>query len=435
MAQSKSVRFGEIAWLPEFNNRKEYGTFDGAVGIGAVPSRKGVELALSLADQGWKMDAPPTATDIVPDEYIPKILAWRKQYLELLADVAGKNEKWQIALGAVVSYLKQEWYTSKDDGKTQEMVIPTYLGITGNRRASVFPFAVAFRRIGRIETVLEEGGKVPVAMIEKLDPSYSPTIPVIVEHLDPVKDAEEIYSYQTRENADDTYRKPYTKVEKANIGFRLYKSGANQAKFRKIWSSGDGVGLYILARLNYIFPQLNIAARINMPDKIGDGPNPECINVGALRNNELQEVQLRLDSLALAAENKARKAKNEDLLEEMTVEDVNAYLKSGKLRDKRVKAMPASQALDHAIRSQVEIVKAVVTAMRDSNLDVKVNDWMLRSKGYNLLWSMTPEQYDLAVRTLENIVAPPAPQPEAVPEVVAAPEPVLVVSGKPSKSK
>lgn len=430
MSQILEVKYGKIAWLPTRNNRLSYGNFVGTSFVGTVLTRDGKGLATSLANQGWKKDAMPTVTSCLNENLIAEILEWRKQYLATLAGAIEEHDNkdgYKATLVAARAFLMQEWIERTVDNEPV-YVIPEFLGITGNRRASVMPFAVAFKRNGLHEYADGETGKVVQNVIDVVDQDWTPTIPVIVEHLDIEKDSDEVSTIQTRENTDDIYRRKYSKQEEALIAFKMWDSGKQvQVQFKNVFGGFSGIVLHILCKLDSLYKQLDIRTRVREVPELGKGePNPKYINVAKLTQVDMQEVQVRVNPLSLEAKNKERaksaNANERTPLERMYDVEIDDYLRTGKLREKGPKAMALNSAAEIVAALRIPCLDTVIAGIANNDLQTRLEPVALRAEGLGLMTAVDANQYQQILSVIRGIIAPRAVEVTApVAEVVAEP--------------
>ena len=431
MSQIRNFKFGQIGWMPTRNNRLGYGTYVGSAYVGTVLTKDGKNLAVSLANKGWKDDQMCTVTTNLSDEVVAEILAYRKQYLATLEGAIAEHDNkdgYKAFLVGALAFLREAWLTVKGDGQV-EFVIPEALGITGNRRASVLPFAVAFRRQGFTEYADGETGKVIQNVIDEVDKDWTPTINCIVEHLDVVADAAQISMIQTTENTDDQHRRAYSKQEQALIGFTMWDAGKQgQVQFKNVFGGFTGIVLHILCKLASLYPQLDIRTRVRAVAELAKGePNPQYINVGKLTQVDMQEVQIRTNMVSLEAKNKERaKSPNEKdrtPLDRMYDTDIDEYLRTGKLREKGPKAMALTAASAIVSAANVRCLDVVISGIANNNLQERLDPVIKRAIGLNLIYSLDDNQYAQALSLINGIIAPRAvdPSPAPVAELVAEP--------------
>lgn len=423
------INFGLIGWHPNLNNRLEYGTLEPG---DLSPTSKGRELGSSIAEKGWKPDYPATVSSLVSSEDVAMIMAYRKDYLSRLEarangdDVKADEKKMLLA---VVDGLKAMWRNG------DEWVTPKYIGITGNRRASVCPWAVAYKRVGLVEILPEDAGKVSAQRITEIDPSWVLEVPCLVHELDRIKDFNTWHQIQTTENSDDVHRKPYTAQETGLIAISMWRSGEiKQQTYRNIFGSGTGPKLYVLAKLDSRFPNLEIRKRIALPPTIkvdkNTVANPDYIGVQALKQSEMQTLQQRIDAFGIDELNRER-AKNGKTAEEraplerMTESDVDKFLRAGGFGELRDKAMALKDAIEVSRATGIDIVQRAFGGMKNRDLaDVLAND-MKKADLYNLVTGIeTEEHYRAALAAVKAIVSPPvnAPATTTVVEPITSPE-------------
>lgn len=431
MSQIRNLKFGQIGWLPTRNNRLGYGTYVGSPYVGTVLTKDGKGLATSLANKGWKDDQMCTVTSNLSDEIVAEIIAYRKQQLSILEGAIAEHDNkdgFKAFMVGALAFYREEWLVPKADGQV-EFVVPEYLGITGNRRASVLPFAVAFRRQGLTEYAEGETGKVIQNVIDEVDQNWSPEFNCIVVHLDVVNDAAQVSMIQTTENTDDQHRRAYSKQEQALIGFTMWEAGKTaQVQFKNVFGGFAGIVLHTLCKLAELFPQLDVRNRVRAVPELGkDQPNPQYINVGKLTQVDMQEVLNRINPLRLEQVNKERakspKVDQRIPLERMTDVDVDNYLREGKLREKGPKAMALSAASDVVGAANIRCLDIVIQGIANNDLQVRLDPVIRRGLGLNLLMTLNDDQYTQALSLINGIIAPRALEasPVTTTELVAEP--------------
>ncbi len=317
------VPFGQILWVRELNQARPSGNY------GTDAQLK--QLRIDLAQQCWLKDVghiagekltPKTEWEIdgkmVPmSTYVSAEMELRENKRKLYESESKLNSD-KAAKWAVFQRLFM---------KGGKLVVPTVVGITGNRRSSEFEAAMELRLSMKENPEVKDSRQYTIDDIDDL-------VPI---NLDDFSNEEYRLSAQTREN-DFKLRDflPSSHVDRLLIVRRMLALGANQNKIRKTVSSDTmGVKLYFICLFNSLYRDLRIIERCQLeedkvpPDglsnKVGSPMGP--INITQVKHTVLQQFGQRRTPESTDEFNKSKAQRGKEPVTVLTEEEVGEYFR------------------------------------------------------------------------------------------------------------
>lgn len=410
------VHFSKIAWLPRLNFGRGFGEDSRISNDPKEHSGEDKRLSRSIAlHKGWDGQWPAT---VIPmrDEWMEEVMAFRKNALEqALANVGASL---QADIWAAFHTLRF--------GEPDKLIVPEFLGATGNRRSMILPHSVILAL-----TSSEEGMPGPLSRQESesiegwISRVFNLNIPVNFKDISSEND---ILMVQIRENALGAEgKKEVSPTVNLRNARKMIEAGMRQADVQREFGS-IGQKLYGINVLDMQVADLNLLERINADEKT----MPDAIPFGKLPNNLTNIIAATsIDPEAIDKYNE--KAPEKLRLSRMTTAvEVNEWLK--KIVDGK-KAAPVMNAegLDNAMRRFKDnpLVVSALLAAKHNDASKYLSDATALNTPVKTLSELRamPETFDSATRllvavketpTLAAQIEPYVKMPALIPEVSVA---------------
>lgn len=354
---------GMCHWFPELNHRravdKDGNTTDQPAKLDASdPKTK--ELIASIRDRGYDPQYPCVIGDITDDlkvKAVEILTGLYNLYKAAMNQPSTKPEDY--ARLAAFEY----WYTKPaKKGKDREIIVPEYLGCTGNRR-SFCVFEAGVQRLLLPENAQSDPFNNPGQFLEPLK------IFAIHEHFD------DTAARTIRQLAENTAKTEGFKT--VNVFEVLYavkhdvETGRiKQKDLREVYKDGEGQKMHGFLTMNARFPNLKLFERLRLPEK-----NPKAIIWGKLPQGQFAEIVRRSDSMANDAWNakeagKAGGGKPEMFADEKAVDEWFDGWRKPKTNEQKMMAKDTIQGLQKS--STVSLFRELLTdvlTMKMTNID------------------------------------------------------------------
>ncbi len=371
------VRFAQVTWFPDLNLARQTGNY------GKDTELK--RLREDMARDGWWKNVNGTCeADKINSDWC------RGRLQQTMTD---RQETWAAKKVAArtdpskVGELEVFEQVFTENGK---LIHPTYIGITGNRRASQFFDALVLRsRLADNDEFLDAEGKVKNPNFKMALP-FDDTLPITVkDYSNPLFRLEE----QTRENLGKN-QNFYAggPVDHLLIAKSMLSLGANQNKLRTAFGASNGVRYYYLCLFNSKYPSLQIINRMKMNEKsaasFGLDFKSDFINITQVKYPKMQEFGQRLDPRTLEKYNDDNVGKKGFPMPLLTEKEVDAYLRNPSVvEDKGPKALDKNGIEEIAKIHDNKVVKMVAERIATNNANAMTGLDII-APGCNILVSL-----------------------------------------------
>ena len=343
-ALSVIVHIASVVWFRDLNRARPTGDYG-----------KAEELRDSMTARGWVVDEDGTVkVKKATDAHKARAFKERTEKWEGLKAIAAADSTKLIEL-ATFEHIYVE------GGKIRPV---EYVGITGNRRDSVYLAAMAARKRENLEITTE--------------------IPVIVrEYATPLAElAEQIGENELKSLGFN----PTTAVDKLLAAKQAVELGATQSDLRTVFKDGIGQKLWGVIQLNSRFPELGIIDRMKKkPDEDG------YIRLESVKTADLPTMVLRSDPKALAEKNEKNVIQGKEPIKPATVDDVARFFAlPQKGAGNEPKVMKGDSIRGLAENFPIMPLRAMAKAVANNNTDgLKI--YQAAALGFNLLDSLLTE--------------------------------------------
>lgn len=359
------VPVSSVIWFKEMNKARATGNY------GTADQLK--TLRGYLAASGWRQSGDGTIeVEKLPDNLKDRAAKERHDRWEFLKLQAKQDVEKLIDLAVF-----EELYV--ENGKLRPV---EYLGVSGNRRSTVFFDAmVDRRRAGEpLTTVLP----VQVCVFES--------------------DLERLET-QTGENEFKTAGFiEMSTLDKLQAAKEMVELGAIQNDIRKAFKDGTGQKLWGILQLNKRFPDLNLIERMGRDPK-----DPSWINIGAVKN-DLSSLITRTDPEELEEKNRKIRDKMKiqgksdaaievELFQPAGRDDVEAYFMGRKEEGNAEKIMKKDTIKGLSENFPARPLAKMAKAVYDNNVDV-VKAYRVAAEGFNAIDSLLADNDYPPVETL-----------------------------------
>lgn len=348
MAKQKTlsviVHIASVVWFRDLNRARPTGDYG-----------KAEELKDSMTTRGWVIDEDGTVkVKKATDEHKARAQKERAEKWESLKGIATADSTKLVELSTF-----EQIYV--EGGKIRPV---EYVGITGNRRDSVFFAAMAARKRENLEITTE--------------------IPVIVrEYATPLAElAEQIGENELKSLGFN----PTTAVDKLLAAKAAVELGATQSDLRTVFKDGIGQKLWGVIQLNSRFPDMGIIQRMCLkPDDDG------YIRLESVKTADLPTMVMRTDSKALAEKNEKLLLQGKEQIKPATADDVARFFAlPQKGTGNELKVMKGDSIRGLADNFPIMPLRAMAKAIASNNTDgLKV--YQAAALGFNMLDSLLAE--------------------------------------------
>ena len=332
-ALSILVRFAVVAWVRDFNYRKDYGDTE--------------RLKVSLAENEWVHDnsIPAFPIDKNNPEHTAALqteLNNRKLEWDALRTATDKN-------GLMKREVFEQLYVDK--GK---LIVPEYFGNAGFRRSTVFYAAMVLRWENREKDVAHENdeisGLVPIRVV-----TYKNTVEKIID--------------QQKENEMQLVgAKRMDPLEQLDTANSIFTNGGREVDVRRLYPGSTGQKLFGLCQANHNWPQVKIIERLHYQPS-----NPDRIRWGPVRHVDLIKLNARFEAQRKREE--GFKLSDKELqMPEIAEEEVATYFRDksrGEGEGNAPKIMSKKDMEQYAKSHRINIVaKAMDSVLNNTQLNL-----------------------------------------------------------------
>lgn len=323
------VLFGQIIWFKERNAARPSGDYG-----------KTDDLKVSFVERGWLLNGDGTI-DVENAEQRLQELGMKRRTEEWEAlKAASKTDSSRVIELDVFETL----YCEESKGGKKTLMPVKYVGVSGNRRSSVFFSSMVERRRQNLEIQTQ--------------------VPVTVKAYE--DDAARLADQIMENSQKDTGFLPPSAVDNLLAARSLIELGKNQNELRRVFKDGVGQKLYGILVLDKRFPGIKIVERMcRKPEEDG------FIRIQSVKFSDLPDLVLRSDPKALADKNAKRVTQGEEPIKPAAESDIAEYFnKVGKApatNDPKVMKKETIKGLSDNFPANP--VRAAFKAVMDNNVD------------------------------------------------------------------
>lgn len=343
-AHSLTINVCDVFHHPEFNAARPTGDYGSESEVAKIQA--------SLVREGWRMNGDGVIeVEKITDE-------WKTRAIKDL------TEKWEL-LKAKVETDKKNYpalHAFEANRVTKgKIIVPKYMGVSGNRRASVLDAANAARY----------SAEPSLPLITE--------IPVIVQVF--ANDKERVIA-QCLENMGKL--EGFAKMSEKDMlraSQTILAKGGIQDDLRRAFTATTGQKLYGILTLNARFPKVRLLERLVSTDATA----PDHLRYGPIPGPKLPNLVLRSDPTALAKENAKLKTAGKGQLEALTAESLEEFLGTKKVNEPKIMDKKNIAALE--TQNPNVVVQRVAKAVTGNDTD-PLNKYIAHATAFNALDSL-----------------------------------------------
>lgn len=342
------VRFALIGFLKKLNVAREDGDYG-----------KTDDLINTFTRDGWRK----TGDGTIDVELFEETKAGDPQ--ELIAEILTEREtKWQALKDAVATdsskTIELKVFEDIFVSKNGKLITPEYLGVSGNRRSTVFFDAMVARR----------KAQPPMAIVDE--------VPIFVKTFDTLAARLECQIGENELKKEGFL--PMSDSNRLRSAKRLVELGGTQDMLRRCYSSSIGQKMYWIIELNRRFPAVKIFDRMLLK-----ADQPDWIKISAVRGADLPELGLRTDPEKLDERNKKLKIQGKAPIAPANEADIREYFgnaKSSTSNKDKILEREKIEVLSKNFPLDVSRMMAEVVMQNDTTALEKLRD---EANAYNAL--------------------------------------------------
>lgn len=332
------IHVGSVIWFKDLNRARPNGHYG-----------DNKELLTSMTTRGWVCDEDGTIkaekiSDSLRERAIKELTELWESYKSL-----AKTDSTKLVDLNVFEEVHVE------NGKIR---VPEFVGVTGNRRDSVFLQAMIARRKENLPITVD--------------------VPVIIRHYN--SPLERLIDQVGENELKSLGFNPTTDVDKLIAAKEAVEMGAIQSDLRKVFKDGTGQKLWGVIRLNALYPELRIIERMRL--KTDD---PAYIKLAGVPTKDLPTLVLRSEPSELAAKNNSLALAGKAQLTAATQDEVAAFFAGSTVSDGRNdKVMKGDNIRSLAGNFPCAPVRAMANAIALNQTDA-LKKYQTNALGFNLL--------------------------------------------------
>ncbi len=326
------VKVSDVFHHPEYNVARLSGD--------SVTEGKKKELTAALIREGWRMNGDGVLE-------VTKITdSWKERAVQELTkqweDLKAQSEKDSEALAKLKCF-------EVNRVKSGKIIVPKYMGVSGNCRNSVLLDANVARYTA------------------KPTPEHPDPLPLITEYPVIVREFEnekERAIAQALENMGklEGFSKPSEKDQLRCANF-IMQNGGSQSDLRRAFTDTTGQKLFGIITLNNRFPEVQLLDRIINRDPA----DPTFIRYGGIKGSDLPRLVMRSDSRALEEHNRKQEVNGNELVRPLDRAGLENFLGTPKVNDPKI--MKKDNIANLQTQNSNRIVQATAKSIIENNVD------------------------------------------------------------------